>query len=156
MDAARELFRSGGHKDVRSYLVYYLRMDVILTQKATVALMRSFRETTGAHPVDVAKYTVSSLASYASHLRLYRDARPAMFFVNHSVYYSMLKSSQRGGLTACYRTGCGKDLNRTLYADRSADDERLFDINSHHFADGTLAANFGIYPDVVSLYGSGG
>lgn len=160
VDEARELFRAAGHRDVRSYLVHYLRLDVILTQKATVALMRSFRETTGVHPVDAAKYTVSSLASYASHLRLYRDARPAMYFVNHPVYYSMIKTAQRGGLTACYRTGCGRDLDTSLYTDEGPDDaagrRRLFDINSHHFTDGdTLPANHAVYPDIVSLYGSG-
>lgn len=159
MDAARALFQAGGHADVRSYLRFYLRTDVVLTLKATVALMRSFRETTGAHPVDVGKHTVSSLASYASHLRLYRDARPAMYFVNHSTYYSIIKTAQRGGLTACYRTGCGSLLEKGLYADQGPDGrypDRLFDINSHHFDDdATLSARYAIYPDIVQLYGAG-
>jgi hypothetical protein len=89
VDEAVQTFARLKCRNIKSYLFYYLRLDVILLLKAVVKLCRGFFNILKVSPIDCRKYTVSSLVSYAGQMRLMREKKCAQFFCNDIVKYSV-------------------------------------------------------------------
>jgi hypothetical protein len=89
VDAVQEFFDASGFKSVGEYLVYYLRLDVVLLLKSVVRLSGQLYDKLGLHVADSGKFTISSLATAASQSYLARNKRPANFFPNNAKIYSV-------------------------------------------------------------------
>ena len=117
VDAAIRLFHEKGFQSISSYLDYYLRLDVIITQQAVVKMSLVYYDILGLNIVDSRRLTVSSLASCAAQTFLARHKRPACYFPNHQRLYSLLKMSLRGGITGPTRAVSGEAANIDTYVE---------------------------------------
>ena len=104
---ALALFESAGCSSLGDYLLAYLRLDVEILLKATVAWKSTLLQLVGVDFVDAARFTISSL-SYDAGLREWeRRLRLGCFFPNNSQHYRLLRMGMRGGLCSVYRTVAG-------------------------------------------------
>jgi hypothetical protein len=104
VDEALETFARLKCQKIKDFLIWYLRLDVILLLKAVVKLGRGFYSTLAVSPVDSRKYTISSLVTYAAQMRLMRDKRPAQFFCNDSVKFSVRRKKNPERFLSIYFT----------------------------------------------------
>ena len=89
VDAVQLEFDERGYQCVGDYLRAYLRLDVVILLKCSVALKREYYRILGLDFVECCKYTVSSLSALGAQTFLFRNRRVGQFFVNHSRMYSV-------------------------------------------------------------------
>jgi len=95
IDQALQLFKEKSFRNNADYLAYYLSLDTILLGKSVESLMAGTHEALGLWPVDVRRFTTSSLSSVASQLYLARRKRIALFSCNNTLIFSLLKAGTR-------------------------------------------------------------
>lgn len=75
-----------------------------ITQAVVSRTERDYAELLGGLSfVELNKYSVASLSSYAGQCFLARNKRPALFSVQHRRIHAMLKCGLRGGVTMMTR-----------------------------------------------------
>ena len=96
VDEALQLFAEACCQNVGDYLAAYLRLDVEILHKATVAWKRQLYQVVGLDFVDARRFTISSL-SYDAGLRVWEAKRRiGCFFPNNSQHYRLLRRGMRG------------------------------------------------------------
>jgi len=109
VDEAIALYRQESCSNLGDYLRAYLRLDVEILQKATVAWKEVLFDLVGLDFVDARRFTISSL-SYDAGLRVWeKNLRIGCFFPNNSQHYRLLRLGMRGGLCSVFRTVAGGD-----------------------------------------------
>jgi hypothetical protein len=93
---ARALFESAGCSDLGDYLRSYLKLDVVILQKASQEWRRTLKTYVGVDFVEANKYTISSLSNYAGLKSAAGQNRIGTFFPNNSQTYRLLRAGMRG------------------------------------------------------------
>ena len=107
VDEALRLFSEAQCANLGDYLKAYLRLDVEILQRATIAWKATLYDLIGLDFVDARKFTISSL-SYDAGLRVWeRNLRIGCFFPNNSQHYRILRRAMRGGLCSVFRSIAG-------------------------------------------------
>ena len=89
VDSALEFFDRKGFTCVLDYLKFYLRLDVIILQRALKAIGRKYFQILGLHYIDSRKFTASSFSAAGAQTFLARHRRPGSWFVNHARTYAV-------------------------------------------------------------------
>jgi hypothetical protein len=89
VDRALREFEDSKFESVGDYLEHYLGLDVIILQKAIIAMKREYYDILGLDFVEYNKFTVSSLSASGAQHSLARAGRIGQFFPNHSRMYSV-------------------------------------------------------------------
>ena len=174
VDAARKFYSDSGFSSVSQYLQFYLRQDVLMLAKGVEELRKTYFDLLEIDILDVAKYTVSSIAALAAQRHLFKNRRVGMFAHDDHRVYSLLRQALRGGLTAVYRTIGGSMADYTDFiwlhrqqaeyegrVEERTDEElelHLRRINGHILPAGEATGldNFVNYQDLVGLYSNAG
>ncbi len=99
-------------RSVYDFLVFYLRLDVVLLLKAAAKLFESFYALLGTHPVDIGCYTIASYAYHAAQLNLFKTKRMAMYSPRVAPIYAAMQQATVGGLVQLSRHSCtAKDVD---------------------------------------------
>jgi hypothetical protein len=97
VDEAQALFDERGFGSVGEYLAHYLSLDVVILQRAAVAMEDKYYEALGLDFVELRKFTVSSLSSCGAQHFLARNRRVGFFSPNHARMYSVSGGGGGGG-----------------------------------------------------------
>jgi len=111
IEEARRQFAELGMDSLRSWLIHYLRQDVLMTALGFRELRATFKQIFGVCLIDTGKHTIASLASYASQIFLYRHKRPAMYSPLNVLLYSSLRRGLRGGICQVFNAQSGRDTD---------------------------------------------
>jgi DNA polymerase type B, organellar and viral len=93
---AIDFYTRSGFTNVGEYLQHYLVKDVQILQQATNLWRKRLLKLIGLDFVDVQRFTISSLSSYASAHTVALHHKPGWFFPNNSQNYALLKKGMRG------------------------------------------------------------
>lgn len=93
---ARELFASAGCQNIGDYLRAYLKLDVVVLQRATQEWRKTLKTYVGVDFVEAGKFTISSLSNYAGLKTAASQNRIGTFFPNNSQNYRLLRAGMRG------------------------------------------------------------
>ena len=158
---ALALFEEAGCQNLGDYLLAYLRLDVEILLKATVAWKSTLLQLVGVDFVDAARFTISSL-SYDAGLREWeKRLRLGCFFPNNSQHYRLLRMGMRGGLCSVYRTVAGgqSDAARPWFfaPDENGKENRAGDDDDDDDDDGASERDFsGVYCNNAHWLDGGG
>ena len=161
IDGAIKDFKELGCRNVKDYLQYYLRIDVLLLHSSLQLYLAKLASITGCHVLDADRYTLSSFSDICAQHQLMLDKRPAFFSVNATRAYSLLRRSMTGGITQVIRN-CVNWKECTGERDSLAN-EHLTDVpneelemDEHEAERERKHLRWVHYLDIASLYASSG
>jgi len=93
---ARALFREANCTSVGDYLRTYLRLDIVILQRATQAWRRNLNQLIDVDFVVSKKFTISSLSYLAGGKSLVKQRGLGNFFPNNAQTYRILREGMRG------------------------------------------------------------
>jgi hypothetical protein len=96
VEEALELFAKAGCQNIGDYLRAYLKLDVVVLQKATLEWRRTLKTYVGVDFIEAGKFTISSLSNYAGLKTSAAAKRIGNFFPNNSQVYRLLRAGMRG------------------------------------------------------------
>lgn len=96
VEEAITFYNQSGFTSVGQYLQHYLVLDVQILQQATNHWRKRLLKIIGLDFVDIQKFTISSLSSYAGAHTLALHKKTGWFFPNNSQMYALLKRGMRG------------------------------------------------------------
>lgn len=96
VEEAVTFFNNSGFTCVGDYLRHYLILDVQILHRATNLWRRRLFEVIGLDFVDIQKFTISSLSSYAGSHTLALQLKTGWFFPNNNQNYALMKRGMRG------------------------------------------------------------
>ena len=88
-----------GCKNIGEFLAAYLRLDVVLLNQALQRLLDTFTAILDISAIDLGKSTISSLASSAIQMDLYRRKAPCFVTPSVKPIYEALSNAATGGIT---------------------------------------------------------
>ncbi len=107
VDEARSEFARLGFRNVRQYLLWYLKADLVILLQSVERLFGALEDIVGLHPVSVRKFSLSGFSFLAAQMDLARHRRPGNFVCNHAAMYSCLRTAMRGGVSMVCRSAAG-------------------------------------------------
>lgn len=96
IDEARQLFAAAGCRNLGDYLRAYLKLDVVVLQRATQEWRKTLKTYVGVDFVEAGKFTISSLSNYAGLKKAASQNRIGTFFPNNAQHYRLLRAGMRG------------------------------------------------------------
>ena len=96
VNEALQFYNDSNFQTVGDYLQHYLILDVQILHQATNLWRKRLKQVIGLDFIDIQKFTISSLSSYAGAHTLAMHHKPGWFFPNNNQMYALLKRGMRG------------------------------------------------------------